>query len=484
VNDNIVKIYCMVRKIAKYLIAKNNKVILYINRNNEDVYIKIKNKSIKKFSVYCNGEEVNVRFVKPGIFKIDNKILLKDENIFKFADSLKNIKILNKYNIANEKAQKRNYSIEELFEYLMNTVCNDRRSPFYGLMRPAYDFKENCFRILSWVWCSSIPVYSLCLKYSSTKEKKYLNYVKQIGESLLRYYYDNNIYDGGCIIRWDIDNNSPRGMKKLIAPNDLSMIASHAFIPLYKITKEDKYLIATEKIANWILKKGTDKKGIVYCDYNLYKKKWTKDWLYVDSGFTLSLYSSLFSITKKKEWLVYGNKFITEYNKRFFNYKTGLFYKTWYLNKNNDDLLFTRGQAWALEGLISYFEISGKYEKKIRIVIGKLLEYQNKDGSWNQILDRPIFGKCNKGTPIICYELLRYYKLNKNPGILQAIIKGMTWCEKNMRFTIKGYGGISSFNEEGSISGKRCADIAFTYSLAYYLMVDTLVNNEGNIDYV
>ena len=280
------------------------------------------------------------------------------------------------------------------------------------------------------------------------------------------------------MVRWDIDSSNK--VNPLIAPNDLSILASKVFLDYYKTFNVRKYLDLAISIADWIISSGTDENGLVYSGYSLLSKEFAKNWLYVDSGFTASFFVNLFEVTNKSIYKDYAIHFAHSFIKRF-SYN-GLYRKTATPNGDNNTL-FARGQAWALDGLISVYTLTRDkvIESNILNAIDELMKYQNEDGSWNYVLNKPKWGIGNKATPIIAYQLKRFnavYKTNRD-DIINTISSAIAWCTKNI-YVNEDYIGISGYNIEGSIVGKRNNDTALTYSLAYYLLTRFMNLEEEN----
>lgn len=224
--------------------------------------------------------------------------------------------------------------------------------------------------------------------------------------------------------------------------------------------------------------------GMVYFGYDDIRNKWETDHNIVDVGFTAGLFAELYSITKDNRYLSYLKKFTDAYIRLFYDPEL-----KWFLSSlGNDDKArgsgFSRGQAWALEGLIpAYCVLKDTTIKKIiEDTISSVIAIQNADGSWANDVGQPDLGADCKGTPIVAYSLQKWLLLNPDiqaklhNRIQTSVDKAMKWC---VCHTIKnglGAGGIFSYCYVGAIVHHRCTSTAFVYSSAYALELFNMLN--------
>ena len=212
-------------------------------------------------------------------------------------------------------------------------------------------------------------------------------------------------------------------------------------------------------------------------------KTWDQNWLYVDAGFTSSLFAKLFRLTKENYWKDVLILFTNWYVGAFFT-SSGHFRWMW-PNRfwRSSKKIFTRGQAWALDGIISAWEVTEekKYFDVAQKCIEQLIYQQQDDGSWPYLLGIPESGADSKGIPIIAYQIIRLVQHVQNPQIISSAQKALQWCQEHQQLKMndtKSYGGIFFHNIEGSISGQSNISTAFVYSSAYYLMAQKMKNQQ------
>lgn len=345
-------------------------------------------------------------------------------------------------------------------------------SRFEGTFYGSYDYDAGSHRLNSWIWCTGIVIEALLSQWRDTQDQKLYNMAVNAGETLL----DHQSSDGGYTVRWDYPRATPTGIRTWRAPNDCAFIAAHGLLPLYKETGDARYLDAATAVGNWITEEGLRDNGqLAFGEDN----DWNFTRLYVDAGFTTTLFNRLDDYNGSQRWVDACRSFINWFVDRLYISAEQRFIKTWEASGNHGMDHYTRGQAWALEGLINASEMlpDDKFERIAVSVAQTLCDTQRQDGGWNYLLDDEYSGEDNKGTPVIAYQLARLGKMTGNEDFLHAADRGIHWCEANQsRQAGKGYGGIRAWNREGNIVGERYATTAFSYATAYYLLAKTIVS--------
>ena len=285
------------------------------------------------------------------------------------------------------------------------------------------------------------------------------------------------------MVRWDIWKTSKNGIVQWIAPNDAAFIGTNALLPLFEHYSDPKYLNAAQNLAVWIMKKGTRKDGLVYVGYNQDYDTWVEDWLYVDAAFTISFFEKLNQICPSVEYKEWVSKFINQFQKKF-SLQSGLFIDILRKGYNPKKHIFTRGQGWALDGLISAYNLLKDVtclDSSVRLA-EMLKKHQCNDGSWYYSLYKESSGQDAKAIPVIAFHLIRLYEITNNHWILEMSIKALKWCNKTQITDNEStaYGGIGSYSTEGAIAGKRNACIIFSYSVAYYILAVRKLKTMGH----
>ena len=77
--------------------------------------------------------------------------------------------------------------------------------------------------------------------------------------------------------------------------------------------------------------------------------------------------------------------------------------------------MFGRGQAWALEGLLPYYEVTkdARTAGAIETAVRTLLDNVTPDGAWPYNLSRKLMGIDCKATPVIASALYHLFELDE-----------------------------------------------------------------------
>ena len=131
--------------------------------------------------------------------------------------------------------------------------------------------------------------------------------------------------------------------------------------------------------------------------------------------------------------------------------------------------MFTRGQAWALEGLIPAYEVtqSIKIREVITNTIDTLRSKQLNNGGWPYNLSQPLLGEDCKGVSVIALALLSWDALETTNENSKAVKKALRWCANRTSIIGKSKGGIFSYNAEGAIVHNNYSSTALVYSSVY-----------------
>lgn len=317
----------------------------------------------------------------------------------------------------------------------------------------------------SWVWTNAALVKYFCS----------INDLKK-AEKLTDILLKKQDIDGSWEVRSEFHNEKEIPIK---APNDSSYIANNALIETYQLTKDTKYLLAAKKCADWVMAKSRED-GLVWTGYDVLNKKWLKDFIIVDTGFTAGFLANLGKITNDEKYLNFLVKFVDRFIELFFDPDTGGFCTS--IDKENKKYggVFARGQAWALEGLIPTFQSIPNERLKTTIEknIAYLIKNQLPNGGWSYNITRPYLGEDSKGVPVITKALLDWNRISPNKEIYNSAKKGIQWCKRKTSRSGDSAGGIFSYNAEGAIVHSNYTSTALIYSSAYALQVENQLKNE------
>ena len=324
-----------------------------------------------------------------------------------------------------------------------------------GLHYAGYILEENEWCLPSWIWTNAAIVRMYC-------SINMIDEAKRIADTLVKLQDQS----GGWIVRNDYNE---KGAIPVLAPNDSSYIANNCCLSLYLHSKEEKYLKAAKKCADWIISTSRPD-GLVYLGYDCKNKKWLKKCNIVDIGFTGGFFANLYTITKEEKYLIFLRKFIGKYIEVFYSEKNQGFFTSIDEKDNGQGGMFGRGQAWALEGLIPAYAIlkSDSIKSIIEDTINTVIKYQTKDGGWPYNFTKLLMGKDCKAVSVIAWSLMQWYKLNPQDEKLKVVCeKAYKWCVVHTETEGEYSGGIFSYSVEGAIVHHMYTNTAFVYASAY-----------------
>lgn len=396
------------------------------------------------------------------------KYPIKKDELFPIENLVTNASIAKQYSKSyrNKRKEKPSYThdVESAVKLWPLFLVNSRIPDGYkyaGFSYAGYieEYQEWC--LPSWIWTNAAAVRYYCMADQ-------IDEALQLGKVILQY----QVQGKGWIVRNDY---GVKNIKPLLAPNDSAYIANNACLEIYKKTKIQEYLDAAIECADWIIETARQD-GMVYFGYDTFSDQWETDHNIVDVGFTAGLFAELYEITNNNKYSNFARKFTETYIKLFFDKEKGRFWSSIGLNDKPRGTGFSRGQAWALEGLIPVYKWLGDETIKpiINSTVQHLIRTQNKDGSWPRELDNPNLGPDCKGTPVIAYSLHKW--LTEGPlerelyeAASKAVSNALQWCGQHTAENGNGLGGIYSFCYEGAIVHHPFTSTAFAYSSAYAL---------------
>jgi len=332
-----------------------------------------------------------------------------------------------------------------------------------GLLHAGYIADISSWCLSSWIWTNAAVIRAYCLNGQVEK-------AQVLAEKLAGLHLEC----GGWIVRNDYGKEGPIPM---LAPNDSAYIANNAFISLYEKTNDGRYLNIAQRCADWIIDTARPD-GMVLVGYNVKHKKWESGNI-VDTGFTAALFANLYKITGTDKYKDFLARFVNKYIELFFIPSRNGFATSLTNSDKQIGGMFSRGQAWALEGLIPAYKVlkSEKIREILYKTVDTLLRNQLKNGAWAYNLSKPLLGEDCKGVPVIAKNLMDLNELFPDERILGAATAALSWCIKHTASEGPAEGGIFSFNMEGAIVYHHYTTTAFVYSSAYAIELFNKLNH-------
>jgi len=332
-----------------------------------------------------------------------------------------------------------------------------------GFYLTAYIKEKKQWCLSSWIWTSA--AIARVLSKCDFKEE-----AKSVADTFLK----EQLPEGGWVVRYDFINGH---LNRLAAPNDSAYIARNALLTAYYDTMDLKYLNGAEKCAKWIMDTSCED-GLVLFGYDVDKAEWIRNRNIVDIGFTADLFAELYKITENENYKEFLTKFIHIFVDTFYDASAGLFASHVNGERKQNGGFFSRGQAWAMEGLISAYSVLG--DDKLFGIMERLTESivknQLNDGGWycNFQKSRILMGEDCKGVSAIAGSLLDWAKYSRHKDMLVASAKeALKWCKTH---TDSETGMILSFSCNGAIAHSPNTSTGMLYANAYAIEVHKKLN--------
>lgn len=373
---------------------------------------------------------------------------------------------------------------DPVIQCVLQAKITDSNSPFRDLYYPAFDLNARSYRLPSWTWTNGVLVRLFTEAARLRNDPRLGEKATQLADRLLAFQELDGDEQGAIMARWDILNQTPQGITPQLATNDSAFIASYGFLSAYDYSGDEKYLVAAQKVGDWIVNRGMKSDGQLYMGKRLDTGGWVKNHLFVDSGFTSTLFAGLYRITSEEKWKVATTRFENWYIDHLYDPVNHYFWWNWYDFRSPAKTMFARGQAWALDGVLATYNITSneKYLAVLRAVANTLINYQSTEGAWYYHLNNPKTGLDAKGTPIIAYHLARIWQITKSEKIKQSVEAALAWCQSatiTRKDDYRTHGGIAAHSEEGTMYGARNVATIFMYAQAYYKLTTYTLEDES-----
>lgn len=337
---------------------------------------------------------------------------------------------------------------------------NENESTHYA----GYVREASAWCLPSWIWTNAAIVRVWCLSGKTAE-------AIALGEKLMNL----QLACGGWIVRNDYDKE---GVIPILAPNDSAYIANNAFLTLFEITGNDKYLDVAIRCADWIIDTARSD-GMVYTGYDMKRNHWSENHVIVDVGFTAGLFARLFEYTQDERFKTFLSRFVDRFIELFYIPSKHGFCTS--INKDNkpNSSMFGRGQAWALEGLIPAYIVlkTEKIRAVIDDTINNILNQQCKDGGWPYNFSKKLMGKDCKAVSVLAKNVMDWYQIHPNDNMRKSSQKALNWCMVHTANEGEAIGGIFSYCVEGAVVHNLYTSSAFVYASAYAIELEQLLKS-------
>jgi unsaturated chondroitin disaccharide hydrolase len=374
-------------------------------------------------------------------------------------------------------------ALKDTLDYILRCQVKKPDSIFHNGLYLFYDHDAKTYRCPSWIWTWGTAIHLLLeankidglrAEYASGQ---LLQAAREIGDASLRFQKtDNSSHPAHGLVtcRVDYDARLKGGYMEFLSPPDSLFLAGWGWMPLYAATGDERYLNATKLLVTEtarILKQNTD---IIEQDYMIPAEEW-KDWILDEAGFGMKGIAALFAADPNLLWQRIGKEYI-EQCLSIFEREDGLWDRMWTRSTATitKTEYHTRGAGWAMEGLLSAYELlrDTRYLEKAAKMADCLIQHQNTDGSWSFEFDKKpeAYGRSEKGTAYWANLLYRLNDFRPQPRYAQAAQRALDWCVANQYrgADCDGFGGVIGRTPHSGVVYRRFFDLSCTYTSAFF----------------
>ena len=263
------------------------------------------------------------------------------------------------------------------------------------------------------------------------------------------------------------------GFEEYYSIADALFLVGWGWMPLYRETG-DNQILEDSKLMIERAQKLLDTYEVVPMDYIVSEKKW-KDYTISEAGFGPEGICEVYLETKDEVIKATGELYINRLLNKF-QQEDGLWARKYNFNPEKiiPSIKHTRGQGWAMEGLISSYTMTKdvKYLKLAERMAEVLMKYQNEGGFWTYNFDKPVsdVGISEKGTALWSLLFYRLYEINNKQEYLETARKALLWCMDNqyMDTDMEGHGGLIGKTSQSGVTYRNWFPLACSYTSAFF----------------
>jgi rhamnogalacturonyl hydrolase YesR len=358
-------------------------------------------------------------------------------------------------------------------------------APTLGGLNLFYDYDAKTYRRPHWIW-SSGPNIKMLLDAANNVPELRRHYsptilkesALRIGKTTQLFQQQNPTHPAYGIVtsRWKEVGHSLEahgGFEEFYSVADALFLVGWGWIPLFRETNDSSFLHGSQLMVVGT-QKLLDQYEILPMDYIESEQKW-KDFTISEAGFGTEGINELYLETKNPGVKKTGQLYIDRLLSRF-QQQDGLWARKF--NFNPEKIIasqkHTRGQGWAMEGLISSYTMTKdqKYKRLAEKMANVLMEYQHEDGFWTYNFDKSVseVGISEKGTALWSLLFYRLYHITQNPAYLETARKALVWCMDN-QYTgpdIEGYGGIIGVTSQSGVTYRKWYPMTCSYTSGFF----------------
>ena len=381
-------------------------------------------------------------------------------------------------------------------KYILQCKNTKPDSPTFGGLFLLYDLAART-RLRDWPWswgpsahmllkASEIPGLDVGLNSDQLK-----NAAVDIGNATLRQQILDQEHPAYGILKCTNEPGTTRdhGFDNRATPADSLHLVGYGWMPLYKATKDRRFLEAAEKVAEAV-KRLMDQSGdkMIPQAYDLKKKTWNEN-MFFETSMGMKGLAALYLETGQERHRDIMIRFV-DILLNAFEREDGLWEATLYgqTGETSPCNFFTKSFGYCAEGLLAAHKAAPErgYLDRAKKITEHVLNAQATDGSWSVRLDRPPeeVGVTDKGTALWAYLFIRLFKTTGDRKYLDAGTKALEWCMDNQYFgeDTVARGGIVGRSWPSGIIYRHWFDMVTTYTVSFFgnALLEALTLDEFN----
>ena len=373
-------------------------------------------------------------------------------------------------------------SLEATVDFTLKSQVDDPGSPADGGLYLFYDLDSKTFRNSYWMWgwgpsvkllieASDMSVGNLC---PETLKKA----AEEIGRKSMefQFFQEGNPLDQVRVGRWSQTIKRDGVYTAAITLADNQFLSGWAWVPLYEMTGDRIFLDAAENLCR-ATGEMMEKFSIIPHSYLPELGKWY-NFTICETGFGLEGIAEIYRVTKDSKYQEIGRKFMQQHQD-VFQRPDGLWereveIKNGRVGKVVSTERHTRGQGWAMEGLLAAHRLypEGGYLEHAERMANQMIAMQSPEGYWTFYADKPAIevGVSEKGTALWSCLLYQLYSYTGEQKHLDGARKALLWCLDNQYFgkDKEAYGSIPGCSPQSAVGYRRWFNVSCAYTSAFF----------------